>query len=250
MKLIAFLATVLFVAALPAQAPQFVPVRNEPRHHLAFENSYVRVFRVEVAPHDSTLLHEHALDYVFVSLGPADIISAPLGKPELHMQLKDTEVHFARAKVVHVARNLSDLPFRNLTIEFLLPQGEARNLCEKVIPGDLGPCEKLPPGEQKGYSITPLFETDEMRVESIRLDPGAAHTLLVSSGNSLLAALDQADIQVEAAGAPSATLRTGDLHWVPAASQRTFSNLRQSAPSIFLRITFKDIAAVLAKPSY
>ncbi len=248
MKLISSFAFVMVTLALPAQAPQPVPVRNEPRHHLAFENSLLRVFRVEVAPHDSTLLHQHALDYIFVSLGASDVINAPQGKPEIHLQLADGEVRYAPATVIHVARNLSDKPFRNLTIEFLQPQGAAHNLCRQIVPGDLGPCDR-----QSGpaFQIEPVFETDKLRVEIVRLTPSAEKTTLDSSGDSLIAALDEAEILVQAPNeaGPGKTLRTGDFLWIPARSPRVFSNLRAASsrlPSSFLRITFKDSASATA----
>ena len=214
-------------------------MRNEPRHHLTFENSYVRVFAVEVAPHDATLLHEHALDYVYVTLGAADIINAPFGKPEAHVQLKDGEVHFARGGFAHVARNLSDQPFRNLTIEFLKPQGEVRNLCEKIVPGDAGPCEKV---QGKGYVATPLFETAEVRIELVRLDPQAQQVAMAPGTGTLVAALEQAGIKVESEGQPPMSIATGGLLWLPAGSRQVFSNLRNT-PANFLRIAFQDRGA-------
>jgi len=242
MRLLRLCVVLLLCGSLRAQAPavpQAVPVANEPRHHLAFENSYVRVYAVEVAPHDATLLHEHSLDYVYVTLGAADIINAPFGKPEAHAQLKDGEVHFARGGFAHVARNLSDLPFRNLTIELLKPQGELRNLCEKIVPGDAGPCEKA---QGKGYAATPLFETEEVRIEFVRLDPQAQRVEIAPGTGTLVAALEQAGIQMESEGQPPKSIATGGLLWLPAGSRQVFSNLRNT-PSNFLRIAFKDSGA-------
>jgi hypothetical protein len=239
MRVLRLCVVLLLCAGLRAQGPavpQAVAVRNEPHHHLAFENSYVRVFSVEVAPHAATLLHEHARDYFYVTLGAADIINAPLGKPGTHAQSKDGEVHFARGGFAHVAQNLSDQPFRNLTIEFLRPQGEARNLCEKVVPGDVGPCEKA---QGKGFAATPLFETAEVRVEFVRLDPQAQKVEMVAGTGTLVAALEQAGIKVESEGQPPVSLATGGLVWLPAGSRQVFSNLRNT-PSSFLRIAFKD----------
>src|SRR2546429_8038244 len=53
-----------------------VPIPKEPHHQLVFENSYVRVFRVNIPPHESTLLHQHDLPYIYVALGPTDVIHA------------------------------------------------------------------------------------------------------------------------------------------------------------------------------
>src|SRR6266852_2246766 len=117
-------------AALNAQAPEPAPlahgsVPGEPHHHVTIENAYLRAYYVEVAPHESTQLHQHDHDYIFVSLGPANVINAVRDKPEVHLVLKDGETHFTRGGFAHVARNLADTPFRNVTIELLKSQGEA-----------------------------------------------------------------------------------------------------------------------------
>ncbi len=176
-----FLVLLLMSFSLRAQAPvsaQAVPVRQEPRHHLVFENEYVRAFYVEIAPLDSSLLHEHALDYTYVTLGASDIINAPLGKPEITVHLNDGEVRYARGGFSHVAKNLSDKPFRNVTIEFLRPQGTLRNICQKVVEGLLGACPDTSPlrGIAKmSYEARPLFETDETLVLSGTLAAKATH---------------------------------------------------------------------------
>lgn len=43
-------------------------VRNEPRHHNVFENDYVRVLDVWIAPNDTTQFHIHATPSVFIIL--------------------------------------------------------------------------------------------------------------------------------------------------------------------------------------
>lgn len=44
-----------------------VPVRDEPRHHNVFENSYVRLLDVFLGPHDTTQFHVHATPSVFTT---------------------------------------------------------------------------------------------------------------------------------------------------------------------------------------
>src|SRR6266496_586448 len=44
-----------------------VEITAEPHHRLALENQYVRVFKVDVPPHESTLMHRHRHDYIFVT---------------------------------------------------------------------------------------------------------------------------------------------------------------------------------------
>ncbi len=122
---IAFCAVALIAAfSLEAQAPEPMPlahgnVPGEPHHHLKIENEDVRVYYVEVPPHQDTQPHQHDHDYIYVSLGPSDVVNAVRDKPEVHLVLKDGETHFTRGGFAHVARNLADTPFRNITIELL-----------------------------------------------------------------------------------------------------------------------------------
>jgi len=44
-----------------------VPVRDEPRHHNVFENSYVRLLDVFVSPRDTTQFHVHNAPSVFTT---------------------------------------------------------------------------------------------------------------------------------------------------------------------------------------
>jgi hypothetical protein len=77
----------------------------------------MRVFKVEVAPHASTLMHRHRHDYLFVALGDAHVSNEVEGKPPVDLKLSDGETRFVAGNFAHVAKNLSDQPFRNATIE-------------------------------------------------------------------------------------------------------------------------------------
>lgn len=268
-----FLPTFLVCAVLRAQSPEpprAVALSSEPSHHLVYENEYVRVFNVEVVPHTSTLLHQHDVDYLYAILGPADVINAVLGQPEVHLQLADAEVHFSRGPFAHVARNEADTPFRNVTIELLRPQGPARNLCGKVLAEDLGPCPEpqaqpqtdkakseappkaLPKAPGKisksnparvdsspaHHTIQPWFETAELLVSFATVEPtygirSAAHT------HRLLVALDQAELEVSWPHKRPRLLQSGDVRWIPAGADATVANLAPT-PSRFLFIYFKD----------
>src|SRR5437899_9197157 len=115
------LLPLLFLATLTlaAQTPSEVELTSEPSHHLALENEYVRVFKVEVAPHAATLMHRHRHDYVFVTLGASKVSNEVEGKAPLTLKLQDGETRFTPGGFAHIAKNLSDQPFRNVTIEFL-----------------------------------------------------------------------------------------------------------------------------------
>src|SRR6266849_6447892 len=121
-----------------------VPISEEPHHRLVLQNDFTHVYIVMVPPLDTTLLHQHDLPYLYVTLGPADIINAIVGKPELHQILQDGETHYSPGHFAHIARTDSGMPFHNITIELIHPQGTAKNLCKDVVPGAPADCPEKP----------------------------------------------------------------------------------------------------------
>jgi hypothetical protein len=239
MKRLAAVVLILVASALRAQAPTPAPLARgnapgEPHHHLKIENEYVRAYYVEVPPHDATQLHQHDHDYIFVALGDSDVTNAVLGKPEVRLQLKDGEVRFTRGGFAHVARNNSDAPFRNVTIEFLRPQGEPRNLCEQIGQAPLGDCR---PAHDPQVSIVPLFETGDTRLELLTLAPQASFEMIGRTGR-LLVAFDKAELEVRLSGkASSLQLHSGGLLWLSPGddSTQTVKNLAPT-PSRYLTV--------------
>src|SRR6266481_6867171 len=124
------------VTSLPQHDPTVplgpVPISEEPHHRLVLQNDFTHVYNVMVPPLDTTLLHQHDLPYLYLTLGPADIINAIVGKPELHQVLQDGEIHYSPGHFAHVARTDSGMPFHNITIELIHPQGTPTNLCKDV----------------------------------------------------------------------------------------------------------------------
>jgi quercetin dioxygenase-like cupin family protein len=258
MKDLFLVLALLFSASLLAQAPEPVPLAHgntpgEPHHHLKIENEYVRVYYVEVPPHENTQLHQHDHDYLFVTLGDSDVINAVRDKPEVHLVLKDGETHFTRGGFAHVARNLSDKPFRNVTIELLKPQTEPRNQCERVIadlpvrdcnkPDDFS---KLPPNSPlKSFAKAMLrpramFETGEVEMtsysssikESYSDDSKSARLVIVDAGS---------DLEVDVIGNPSKSLRGGEVMWLKAEKKWKVTTPGHRVTH-FVMIQFKDSA--------
>jgi hypothetical protein len=121
---------VLLAAATMAQQQQTVEITSEPSHHKVFENEYVRVFNVTVAPKASTLVHLHNYDYLFVTLGDSDVVSVRPGEKPVALQLKDGEVRFTPGHFAHAAINNAATPFHNITIELLKPSTNVKTCTE------------------------------------------------------------------------------------------------------------------------
>src|SRR5467141_4733810 len=221
-----FLVLALLLSpSLPAQAPVAVPISKEPHHHLVLENDYVRVFRVSVPAHDATLLHQHDVPYLYVALGPADVINAIRGKTESRLVMSDGQVGFSRGGFAHIARTDSGLVFNNVTIELLKPQGEPQNLCSQIVPGGItGCCQRMSADRGKGYSIEPQLETEEIKLDLVRLDPKAEKIGFLPQTNSLLVVLNESKVRVEEQGGSVKVLTGGEVSWIAASSRETLSN--------------------------
>ncbi|MDQ3845776.1 MAG: hypothetical protein M3342_17460, partial [Bacteroidota bacterium] len=68
MRQFLFLFHLMFV--LKANAQDTVAASKEPLHKNVFENQYVRVLDLHIAPGDTTLFHKHEIPVVSVSLHP------------------------------------------------------------------------------------------------------------------------------------------------------------------------------------
>lgn len=208
----------LLVPLLAAQSTTEVEITSEPSHHLAIDNQYVRVYQVEVAPHAATLMHRHGHDYVFVTLGDAHISNEVEGKASAEAKLADGDTRFTPGNFAHIARNLSDQPFRNVTIELLqdekgrsAPSHWAEESGETTFPG----------GRRKI-----LFVKDGVRVSEVALDPGATVPSHHHDGPHLMVAVSDLDLRsdVEGAGSMPGRLKAGDVKWLPGGYTHTVTN--------------------------
>ncbi len=136
---LARVAGLLLVSIATLAQQQSVEITSEPSHHLVLENAYVRVFDVTVAPKATTLVHRHHNDYLFVTLGDSDVVSARPGEKPAALLLKDGEIRFTPGKFEHAAINQSDKPFHNITIELLKPATHVT--MRSKMPDHLGPVE-------------------------------------------------------------------------------------------------------------
>ncbi len=191
-------AFALFAPAIAAGAqtiPGAVLAKNEPHHHLAYEDSVIRVLRVRVAPHDTTLLHEHAPDYFWIALGSTEVVNAVFGKPDATIKATDLSVHYTPGKFAHVARNPGESNFDNITVELLGAQTNPRNLCEAAVAGhalDCANAAEARPGSNR-VRERPAFETDQLRVSVVTLEPGAVLHGRPREGRVRVIALDTTD---------------------------------------------------------
>jgi len=217
MKSFPFFCLLAILFAAQAVAPE-VEITAEPRHHLTIENKSVRVYYVEVPPHGDTLMHWHRHDYFFVSLGPSDIINAVKDKPPINRKFQDGETGFASATFAHIARNLSDQPFRNVTVEVL----EDETLRNSTAKWD----------EDRGLDILEggskeiVMVKDGIRVTEFELQPGGVVPMHHHPGPHLLIAVSDLDIRsnVPGQGPMPVHFKSGEAKWFPRNYSHTVTN--------------------------
>jgi hypothetical protein len=132
--------------ALPlcADTGTVIDVRNEPHHHLVFENSLVRILEVTIEPGTSTVFHRHSHDNFAVYLNDASTASQYEGKP-----MPDSAPHVAGSVTfsaadaqpyVHRVVNTGPSAVHVLDVEIKLPMdhrtGTANTLAPVAIDND------------------------------------------------------------------------------------------------------------------
>jgi quercetin dioxygenase-like cupin family protein len=214
-------AGLLFLAtAALAQHQQSVEITSEPSHHLVFQNEYVRVFDVTVAPRATTLVHKHNYDYLFVTLGDSDVVSVRPGEKPVALKLKDGEVRFTPGNFAHAAINQSDRPFHNITIELLKPSSNVKQF-------------KLAEGESVVTHAETAALSDQWRAWIHFLQPGGR---IPTRGPALFVAVSDVDLKAQD-GTKAGRRTTGDVMWIAPGASYTVGN--GSQPGKFFLLEFK-----------
>ncbi len=223
---------ILLVPFLLAQTTTEVEITAEPMHHLALENEHVRVFTIDVPPHAATLMHRHRHDYIHVTFGDAHVSNEVEGKPPADVKLADGDARFTPGNFAHIARNLSDQPFRNATIELL--QDEKLRQTPSHWPEESG--EKTFPGVR----IKILFVKDGVRVSEVNLDPGAVVPSHHHDNPHLLVAVSDLDLRsdVEGQGPMPGKFKAGEIKWLPGGYTHTLTNVGKS-PARLVTLEFE-----------
>ncbi len=219
-----------------------VPISEEHHHHLVLANSFMQAYEVEVPPHDSTLLHRHDQDYVYIVFGDADITNAVENKEPVKAHLADTTVNFAKGPFAHVARDDGNTIFRNITVQLLQPQGEVKNYFPSVTAA-LAAAEKDPNNihvrRMKGATEVVILETNEMRALAVNVKPGAAWAAANSEHTFLAVWIDRWRERLHP-GKPNAEIFPIQMEtWFAPSGETSIRNTLPTPMNIFI-LEFKN----------
>jgi quercetin dioxygenase-like cupin family protein len=236
MKKIASAVLLCLLAASVCAQEKAVPVGEEGHHQLVLENEYTRVFHVVLAPKESTLMHQHDRDYVYVMIGLAQV---EVVKPDsaTQMKLNDGDVNFTKAPLVHKVTNTGETPFVNLTVEVKKPSTKA--VCGASWAGV--------EAEKKGVCgmtlVTGLsgethhLETDEVEaVTYFAAGSGTGFTYDDADNPRLLVAISP--LRCLCGSDQDLKMSAGDVAWLPKGILADISKIGNSSPEIVL-VSFK-----------
>ncbi len=164
-----------------------MPVEQEPRHTIVFENDQLRVYDVNLQPGEETAYHEHRNDLLTVVVIASKVANQVLGQEE--------KIDQAPSGVLIYSPYRTQGGFRH---RVLATQGQPFHVLGIGLKGDNhGASEVL-----LGRPDEPLFRFPQGQVQRLTLEPGAA----VSLTEGLLVALDAGQLS-------DATLQAGQVWW-------------------------------------
>jgi quercetin dioxygenase-like cupin family protein len=203
--LVALVSAMAFTALAQDAA---VPVEKEPRHGTVLKNEYVQVFRVTLAPGESTGVHVHAHDDVAVRLSDATVASDTPGESAGAPQAANAGFVSSRANdgkpLTHRVRNVGATPFDVVDVQIL----------------------KRPDGPPAPPIAAPASENPQMRAYRYELAPGASSAPHTHARPYLLVAATGMSLRMTSpdGGVVAHPVKAGDLHWVEAAVTHTLVN--------------------------
>jgi len=232
MTVLPLLVSAALLLSGPSKTPKEVEITAEPSHHMVFQNRYVRVFQVEIPAKSSTLLHRHRHDYVFVSLGAADISNEVEGKPPVEVKLNDGEARFTPGNFAHVARNLAPTSFRNITIEFLQ---DAKTGTISPSDDDQRSMHVLHGGTQEV-----LFVKDGVRVVETELQIAGVQPKHHHARAELVIALTDLTLRNDVVGDTPSNfeMKAGEVKWIEGGFTHTVTNVGQG-PAKLVTLEFE-----------
>jgi hypothetical protein len=193
-----------------AQEPVALPLEAEPHHHLALKNEYVKVYQVEVAPHDAVKLHRHDTDAISLSLSESLVTIHFPGKTDVQQKIAHGQIRLQALGYVHSTAVDGDTPFRNDTVELLAPQTGKQNRCAQVMASQPLNCSGAPSG--RAPLGEPQFETDQTYVGLVRVTPHERVVIGEAGRAILIVALDGGATHLRDGG--DGSLAAGDFVWL------------------------------------
>ena len=233
----------LFVAlllpiAVAGQAPAMITMDQEPHHHLALQNEYVKVFMVAIDPGDAIKMHSHDHDTVAIAIGEQTVTVGYPDKPEVHLKTPDGQLRMQQTGYVHSTRLDAGI-YHTVAVELIHSQSNQRNLCSAVMANKPLNCPETPAtSASEKFFVKPQFESDQTHIQLVNLFPDQKANIGSAQYFQLIVALDPMSLLPASGSGPAKNLRPGEFFWVDkGAAFRALKN-DSKAEARFIRFEF------------
>jgi len=211
----ALIKSLLLVVLLFSQAgPKVVPVGEEPRHHVVFQNKYVRVIDAAIAPGDTTLFHTHSVNNVPVVIAGGNLRTEILGGKITESSLEVGGVWFAPATYTHSIKNIGKTTVRIIDAEVLSSLPAASTATET--------------GNVPGRTL--VLENEQVRIYSIKLARGETTGFFTHTRPVLQVEVTGGRISVNQRGSSKKEkkVKPGEFHWTETTETRSITSIGDS----------------------
>lgn len=181
-------------------------------HRLKFENRFVRVFDILLAPGDETSFHTHVNDGLGIRITDAQIRDSSIGGAPQVIRVERGSVSFAQysSPLAHRVSNIGTTPFRNIFIEVLASASAFRDW------------PAVQPGER-----TVILVNERVRVLRRIIAPGELVELHFHLFRGPMVALSDGKIEIGVPGERIRTvqIRAGDTQWIEVGTKHSLKNV-------------------------
>lgn len=199
---------ILFMVA-PVLAEEWIPVYEEPRHRLVFDNDHAMILNVFIPAGDVSLYHEHRIDLLYVTISGTTVWAQPLGGEKRGADVKTGDLRFSSDNHplphVHRVGNIGLTPFHVVGVG---------------IKGGISGKEPAIEGDTSGMTLHQV--KPHAGVYRIRLEPGmksGTHT-----HNLPFAAVNLTSGKLLTENGEENSVKAGEYRWYQAGLSHHYEN--------------------------
>jgi len=221
-KINAILRSILFFLGIASFGPSvysedWVPVYEEPKHRLVFENDHAFILNVNLPLGYESLSHEHKLNVLYVTISGSKVWAQPMGGNRREVVVATGDLRFSSDNHdlphVHKVGNIGTTPFHLIGIAI-----------KDEVSGDVTPLE----GDTSGMELA--IEKSHARVYRILLKPGEKTGL--HQHNLPFAEVFMNRGTLADANGDAKSVQAADFEWHEGGKSHSFENTGEEAIEI------------------
>ena len=204
-----FLVPGILFMVEPVLSEEWIPVYEEPRHRLVFENDHAMILNVYIPAGDVSLYHEHRLDLLYVTISGTTVWAQPLGGEKREADVKTGDLRFSSDNHglphVHRVGNIGLAPFHVVGVG---------------IKDEMSGLERPIEGDTSGMLLDQV--KPHASVYRIRLEPGVKSGM--HTHNLPVAAVNLTHGTLLGENGEEKSVEAGEYHWYEAGLSHQYEN--------------------------